>query len=256
MPTDRVTFMGAAGHELSARLELPEGGEPTACALFAHCFTCTKNIKAAVTLSRSLAAEGVAVLRFDFTGLGESEGDFADTNFSSNVADLIHAARYMEQELEAPSLLVGHSLGGAAVLHAAHSLPSVRAVATIGSPADPAHVLQHVECSREEIEETGQAEVLLAGRPFTIKSQFLEDLEETRMVGVVEGLGRALLILHSPIDETVSVENAARLYATARHPKSFVSLDDSDHLLSKERDSAYAGRVLAAWSSRYVQGGS
>ena len=138
MPTDRVTFLGAGGHELSARLELPEGNEPTACALFAHCFTCTKNIKAAVTLSRALAADGVAVLRFDFTGLGESEGDFADTNFSSNVADLVHAARYMEQELEAPSLLVGHSLGGAAVLHAAHSLPSVRAVATIGSPADRA----------------------------------------------------------------------------------------------------------------------
>ena len=252
MPTERLDFPGAEGHTLAARLEVPEDGEPRAYALFAHCFTCTKNLRAAVQTSRSLCDDGFAVLRFDFTGLGESEGDFADTNFSSNVADLVAAGRFMEQELGGARLLVGHSLGGAAVLHAAHSLNSVRAVATIGAPSDPAHVLSHMEASREEIRERGEAEISLGGRPFTIKEQFLEDLESSRMEPVVRDLDRALLILHSPRDEIVGMENAARLYKMAKHPKSYVSLDDADHLLMQERDSRYVARLLAAWVSRYL----
>ena len=252
MATERVEFPGAEGFRLSARLERPEGTPPKAHALFAHCFTCTKNLRAAVEISRALCAEGFAVLRFDFTGLGESEGDFADTNFSSNVADLSAAGRFMEAEWEGPRLLVGHSLGGVAVLHAAHELESVKAVATIGAPSDPGHVLAHMEASRDEIRARGEAEVSLGGRPFTIKEQFLEDLETARMEPIVAELGRALLILHSPIDEIVGIENAGRLYKMARHPKSFVSLDDADHLLMKETDSRYAARLLAAWVSRYL----
>jgi len=252
MPTERIEFPGSDGHRLAARLERPEDGTPRAHALFAHCFTCTKNLRAAVQMSRALSQEGFAVMRFDFTGLGESEGDFADTNFSSNVADLAAAGTFMEKELEGPRLLVGHSLGGAAVLHAAHGLESVRAVATIGAPADPAHVLSHMEASRDEIRQRGEAQVSLGGRPFTIKEQFLEDLESSRMDPVVKELDRALLILHSPRDEIVGVDNAAKLYTMAKHPKSYVSLDDADHLLMKERDSAYAARLLAAWVSRYL----
>jgi putative redox protein len=197
---------------------------------------------------------GIAVVRFDFTGLGESEGDFADTNFSSNVEDLVAVARHMEERLQAPQILIGHSLGGAAVLHAAGSLPSVRAVATIGAPADPAHVLQHVASSRPEIERTGMATVSIAGRPFNVKKQFLEDLESHRMTQAVGTLDRALLIFHSPVDEIVGIDNAAQLYEMARHPKSFVTLEDADHLLSDSADSTYVGQVLAAWAGRYVDG--
>jgi uncharacterized OsmC-like protein/fermentation-respiration switch protein FrsA (DUF1100 family) len=250
--TERLTFPGAEGHELSARLELPPDGRASACALFAHCFTCSKNMRAAVKLTRSLSSLGIAVLRFDFTGLGESEGDFADTNFSSNVDDLIAAASFMEREMGAPQILVGHSLGGAAVLHAAASLPSVRAVATIGAPADPSHVLHHVQASREEIRERGEAEVMIGGRPFRVKAQFLEDLEARSMSRAVEELDRALLIFHSPVDRIVGIENAAQLYAMARHPKSFISLDRADHLLTDPSDSEYVGAVLAAWARKYV----
>lgn len=252
MATERLEIPGTDGI-LDARLELPPDGKPAAYALFAHCFTCTKQIKAAVHLTRALGAERIAVVRFDFTGLGESEGDFADTNFSSNVADLLKVARYMEEKLEAPRILVGHSLGGAAVLHAAVELPSVKAVVTVGAPADPSHILEHVEEAREEIERTGQATVHFAGRPFTVKRQFLEDLEEQTMSGVMERLEAALLILHSPVDAVVGIENARRLYQQARHPKSFVSLDQADHLLSDPADSRYAGRLLATWAARYVE---
>ena len=252
MSTEIITFPGAGGDTLSARLELPPGGKSVATALFAHCFTCTKNIKAAVNISRALARERIAVLRFDFTGLGESEGDFADTNFSSNVADVVAAGRFLEGGLGAPAILVGHSLGGAAVLHAARELDSVEAVATIGAPADPGHVVTHMRDSVEEIEERGEAEVFLGGRPFLIKRQFLEDLSQVRMEEVVRSLGRALLLFHSPVDATVDVDNAARLYGLAKHPKSFVSLDTADHLLSDEEDSKYVGVVLAAWSRKYV----
>lgn len=252
MATERLEIPGTDGI-LDARLELPPDGKPAAYALFAHCFTCTKQIHAAVHLTRALGAERIAVVRFDFTGLGESEGDFADTNFSSNVADLLEVARYMEEKLEAPRILVGHSLGGAAVLHAAVELPSVKAVATVGAPADPSHVLRHVEEAREEIERAGQATVHIGGRPFTVKRQFLEDLEEQTMSGVMERLEAALLILHSPVDAVVGIENARRLYQQARHPKSFVSLDQADHLLSDPADSRYAGRLLATWAARYVE---
>lgn len=252
MATKRVTFQGSRGDELAARVDLPVHGQPQAWALFAHCFTCSKNLRAVVRFSRALNEDGIGVLRFDFTGLGESAGDFADTNFSSNVEDLLAAGRYMQREWAAPDLLVGHSLGGAAVLHAAHGLDSVKAVATMGAPADPVHVLQHVSESRAEIERMGHARVTIGGRPFTIRKQFLDDLEEAEMARVVGELDRALLILHSPTDGVVGVENAARLYEKARHPKSFVSLFRADHLLSDEEDARYAARVLAAWATRYL----
>ncbi len=252
MSTERITFEGATGHLLAAQLELPADARRRAYALFAHCFTCSKNLKAAVNITRALSEMGIGVLRFDFTGLGESEGDFADTNFTSNVDDLVAAARYIESELGAPQLLVGHSLGGAAVLHAATRLDSVRAVATIGAPAEPSHVLKHIGESREEIERLGEATVLFGGQPFRVKRQFLDDLGEQRMSEVVQNLGRALLILHSPIDQIVGIENAGTLYSLARHSKSFVSLDDADHLLMDVADSTYAGRVLSTWADRYL----
>ena len=253
MSTERVSFTGAQGDELAARVDLPVHGTPRAWVLFAHCFTCSKNLRAVVRFARELNQEGIGVLRFDFTGLGESEGDFADTNFTSNVQDLVAAARYMEEDWGAPDILVGHSLGGAAVLHAAHEVDSVKAVATIGAPAEPSHVLQHVAESKAEIEERGAAEVKIGGRPFKIRRQFLEDLRETRMKEVVGTLDRALLILHSPHDDVVGVDNAAQLYRAARHPKSFVSLHGADHLLMKEADARYAARILATWASRYVE---
>ncbi|MEM1270219.1 MAG: bifunctional alpha/beta hydrolase/OsmC family protein, partial [Bacteroidota bacterium] len=203
-------------------------------------------------ISRSLTEQGIAVLRFDFTGLGESEGDFADTNFSSNVADLVDAAEFLAEAYQAPRLLVGHSLGGAAVLRAAAELPDVRAVVTIGAPANPGHVRHLLSEGEEEIVANGEATVLLAGRPFRIKKQFLDDLEEASMKSVVSDLRRPLLIFHSPIDQTVGIENAAELYQSAHHPKSFVSLDQADHLLSKPADSMYIGAVLGAWAHRYV----
>ena len=253
MPTERVTFPTREGPTLGGRLELPTGRPPRAFALLAHCFTCTKNIRAAVTISRALAQQGIGVLRFDFTGLGESDGDFADTNFSSNVDDLVAAGRYLSEAHEAPSILIGHSLGGAAVLQAAHELPSVLAVATIGAPSDPGHVVDQLRGSLDEILSTGEAEVLLAGRPFRVKEQFVQDLYDAKVDDAVRTLKRALLIFHSPVDETVSVEHAARLYELAKHPKSFISLDDADHLVSRPADSEYIGAVLAAWARKYVE---
>lgn len=252
MATERITFPGSTGEALSARLELPVHGQPRAWALFAHCFTCSKNVKAAVNITRALSRLGVGVLRFDFTGLGESEGDFADTTFSSNVEDIVAAARFLAAEYESPALLIGHSLGGAAVLQATRSLPDIRAVATIGAPADPAHVRHLVSSAEDEIEEYGEAVVSISGRDFRIRKQFLDDLEAHPGPELVRSLGRALLILHSPIDEVVSIDNAASLYTQAKHPKSFVSLDDADHLLTKSDDSEYVAGVLAAWASRYL----
>lgn len=252
MPTIPTEFEGATGATLSARLEMPVDHRPIAFALFAHCFTCAKDLKAVVNVSRALTQARIAVLRFDFTGLGQSGGEFADTTFSSNVEDLVQAARFLEEQYEAPQLLVGHSLGGAAVLHAAHHLPSVRAVATIGAPCNPAHVLELLTESMDEIRESGEATVTLAGRPFRIKREFLDDLEGDRMDKAVDTLGRALLIMHSPVDQTVGIENAQHLYLKARHPKSFVSLDGADHLLSDAKDSRYAGGVIAAWAGRYL----
>jgi len=253
MQRERVKFPGADGQELVGRLEMP-AGTPDAYALFAHCFTCSKDLKAAGWISRTLVERGIAVLRFDFTGLGESGGDFADTNFSSNLQDLVAAGDWMRQEHEAPRILVGHSLGGAAVLAGARFFEEAVAVATIGAPSDTQHLGDMLLSKAPEIEDKGQADVRLAGREFTIKKQLLEDLEEQTMQECVAGLDKALLILHSPIDNQVGIDHARRIYLAAKHPKSFVSLDDADHLLTNQRDARYAGEVLAAWAGRYVGG--
>lgn len=249
---DKVSFEGATGARLDGRLELPEG-QPRAWALFAHCFTCSKDARAASRISRSLAAQGVAVLRFDFTGLGSSDGDFANTNFTSNVGDLVAAANHLRAHHAAPQLLVGHSLGGAAALVAAGEIPECQAVATIGAPCDPEHVSHLFTGSIEEIEATGEAEVEIGGRRFRIQRQFLEDIREQSMRERIRRLRRALLIFHSPVDEIVAVDNARRIYECALHPKSFVSLDDADHLLRRPADADYVATVLQAWATRYLE---
>lgn len=252
MISTKLAFPNQNGQSLAARLDLPVDQHPQAYALFAHCFTCSKNLKAIGNISRALTRERIAVLRFDFTGLGESEGDFAQTNFSSNVDDLVAAAQFLEKEYQAPSLVIGHSLGGAAILQASHQIPSALAVATINAPADPEHVTHLVESSREEIEEKGEARVTLAGRSFCIKDQFLKDLEKNNMEKTIRNLRKALLVCHAPRDTIVGIDNAATIYQLARHPKSFLSLDDADHLLSAETDSLYVGGVIAAWVRKYI----
>jgi len=252
MASRAVTFANARGEQLAATLDLPVNGQPRGYALFAHCFTCGKDLKALHHISRALTARCIAVLRFDFTGLGASEGEFAATTFSSNIDDLVAAARHLEAEYAAPQILVGHSLGGTAVLAAAHRLPSVRAVATIGAPSDAAHVISHFEEHRATIEQEGEAEVDLGGRPFRIRKALLDDLAEQRVHDAIHRLGRALLIFHSPVDRTVAIDHAARIYQAALHPKSFVSLDRADHLLSAAADAEYIGVVTAAWASKYV----
>jgi putative redox protein len=252
MNSERLTFENRDGHELAAVLELPVGAAPRAYAIFAHCFTCGKNIKAAVHISRALAAEGIATLRFDFTGLGESEGDFADTSFSSNVEDLVDAARFLENEYDAPSILVGHSFGGPAVVHAAPHIPSVAAVATIAAPCGPDHIAHLFEPVLPELEAKGAVPVNVAGRTFTIGKQFVDDLEMTKMQQIITGLGRPLLVMHAPGDTIVALENAERILDAARQPKSFISLDTADHLVSRPEDARYAGGVIAAWAARYL----
>jgi putative redox protein len=249
---EKLTFSGSQGATLAARLELPEG-EPSAYALFAHCFTCTKDIFAAGRIAETLAMRGIAVLRFDFTGLGASEGDFAHTNFTSNVEDLVKAADFLRDNYAAPKILIGHSLGGAAVLAAAQRVPEAAAVATIGAPADPAHVTHLLKEKQAEIEAKGEAEVQLAGRPFRIKKQFLDDIVTHNSAGKLGQLGKALLIFHAPLDKYVGIDNAGLIFQAAKHPKSFVSLDDADHLLTRRRDAVYVADVLAAWATRYVE---
>ena len=251
MQTSKVTFSNDGGLELAGLLDLPEG-RPRAFALFAHCFTCSKNLKAANNIARSLAASGFGVLRFDFTGLGQSEGEFADSTFSANVADLLAAVRFLDKEYEAPAVLVGHSLGGTAVLQAAPSIESARAVVTIGSPAEPAHVRHLFADAEAALEADGEAEVSLGGRPFRIRQAFVDDLERHDLPAAIGGLRKALLVMHAPLDDVVEIDNASTLFGAARHPKSFVSLDGADHLLSSDRDSAYAGHVVAAWAERYL----
>lgn len=253
--SERLTFEGSLGGQLAARLDLPST-PPKAYALFAHCFTCSKDIFAASRISSELAARGFAVLRFDFTGLGASEGEFANTNFSSNVADLIAAAAHLRTHFSAPEILIGHSLGGAAVLAAAHELPEVKAVATIGAPADAEHVVHNFGAHVDEIEAKGVAEVALAGRPFTIKKQFLDDLKEQTVRERLGALRKALLIFHAPRDGIVGIDNAGLIFTAAKHPKSFVSLDDADHLLSRRADAIYVADVLSAWASRYIGAGA
>ncbi len=248
----RLTIPNRHGLELSARIELPIGEQPKAFAMFAHCFTCGKNLLAQRNISLALTQQGMGVVRFDFTGLGESEGAFFDTNFSSNVHDLEDVAAWMSARGEAPQLLVGHSLGGAAVLAVARKLSSVKAVATIGAPSEPAHVKHLFSSVEDMIREEGEASVLIGGRPFTLKRHFLEDLESVDLAVEIRELGKALLVLHSPQDQVVSVSNARMIYEAARHPKSFLSLDGADHLLSEKQDSLYAGQMIGQWASRYL----
>ncbi len=247
----KLDFPGTDGLKIAGLLETPDVA-PRAFALFAHCFTCGKDVVAASHIARSLVARGYAVLRFDFTGLGSSDGDFANSSFSSNIADLIHAADYLREHYRAPALLIGHSLGGAAVLAAAHAVPEAVGVVTIGAPSDPRHVTKQFACDLEAIERDGSAQVTLAGRPFTIKKEFLDDLEHQHQQERVAHLNKALLIFHSPVDVTVSISEAEQIYRMAKHPKSFVSLDDADHLLTKARDSEYAAMTIAAWASRFI----
>ncbi len=249
--SEKVTFTGSQGARLSGRLDLP-AGRVRACALFAHCFTCSKDLPAATRISRALAARGFAVLRFDFTGLGASEGEFANTNFSSNVQDLVVAAGFLRERLAAPEVLIGHSLGGAAMLVAAHESPACRAGATIGAPADPAHVRRLLADDVATIRARGRAEVELAGRRFTIEEQFLDDLERQEHQELIGRLRLPLLILHAPTDQVVGIDNARLLFEAAKHPKSFVSLDDADHMLMRRQDAEYVSEVLSAWASRYL----
>jgi putative redox protein len=252
MRVQKLRFPGSQDYTLAARLDLPDDEPPLAYALFAHCFTCTKNLRAIGNISRALTDEGIAVLRFDFTGLGESEGDFADTNFSSNVEDLIAAARFMDSQFEAPKILIGHSLGGAAVIHATHLIKSCIAVATIAAPAALGYLGRLLLSTKTEVDRRGEAGVILGGRKFTIKKQFFDDLERNSMQKAIANLGRALLVFHSPDDSTVEIDNAHEIFASARHPKSFISLDQADHLLMEKRHSLYVGAVIALWARRYI----
>ena len=251
MPTERFQFTGVGGHQLAAALDLPER-EPSAYALFAHCFTCGKDVLAARRIAVALAAKGIAVLRFDFTGLGSSEGDFANSTFSSNVADLVRAADHLRNTRKAPAILIGHSLGGAAILAAAGQIPEAKAVVTIAAPSDPAHVTGLFKDRIEDIRKQGKVEVQLAGRPFNISREFLDDIAEHGLMAHVTNLHKALLVMHSPTDDTVGIDNATHIFVAAKHPKSFVSLAGADHLLSGRRDAAYVADVIAAWSERYL----
>jgi uncharacterized OsmC-like protein/alpha/beta superfamily hydrolase len=252
MRTKKVEFTNSEGLRLSARLELPADQQPLACAIFAHCFTCSKNLGAVRTISNALTSKGIAVLRFDFTGLGQSEGEFANSNFSTNVEDLIAAWNFMEENYEAPSILIGHSLGGAAVIHAGAQLEEVKAIVTIGAPSDPEHLSHLLEESIEEIEEKGEATVNIGGRPFKVKKQFLDDIRKKETKDILKDLRKALLVMHSPQDRIVAIENAATIYHAAFHPKSFITLDGADHLLSNKEDAFYAGEIIGSWVKRYI----
>ena len=251
MAPERFDFPNATGELLAARLERPTQ-EPTAYALFAHCFTCGKDSLAARRIAEALTARGIAVLRFDFTGLGSSEGDFANTHFSSNVADLVAAADHLRKKRRAPALLIGHSLGGAAVLAAAAAMPEVRGVVTIAAPSDPGHVAGLFRDRVETIRKQGDGEVEIGGRPFRIRREFLDDVAEQRLLERVRDLRKPLLVFHSPVDAVVGIENAGKIFAAAKHPKSFVSLADADHLLGRRSDAIYVANVLAAWAERYL----
>jgi putative redox protein len=252
VPHERFQFTGSEGLQLAAALDTPEG-EIHAYALFAHCFTCGKDVLAAKRIAVALAAKGIAVLRFDFTGLGSSEGDFANSTFSSNVADLVRAADHLRETRQAPAILIGHSLGGAAVLAAAGQIPDVKAIVTIAAPSDPAHVTNFFKDKIEDIRAHGKVEVSLAGRPFSIKREFLDDVAEHNLKAHIEKLHKALLVMHSPTDDTVSIDNATRIFVAAKHPKSFVSLSGADHLLTQKGDAAYVADIIAAWAARYLE---
>ena len=251
MPIEKISFQGHSGDTLAARLDMPKT-PVKAYALFAHCFTCSKDIAAARRIASRLSEMGIAVLRFDFTGLGHSGGEFANTSFSSNVEDLVAAADWLRQNREAPSLLIGHSLGGAAVLASASKVPESKAVVTLGAPFDPEHVVHNFGCKLDDIAEHGEAEVSLAGRLFKIKKQFVDDVLKVDNTANIAKLKKALLVMHAPHDATVGVENATQIFMAAKHPKSFVTLDDADHLISRADDAEYAADVIASWSKRYL----
>jgi putative redox protein len=251
MPIERFQFTGSEGHQLAAALDLPDGAI-RAYALFAHCFTCGKDVLAARRISAALAERGIAVLRFDFTGLGSSEGDFANATFSSNVADLVLAANHLRRRHKAPTILIGHSLGGAAILAAAGQIAEAKAVVTIAAPSDPAHVTHLFKDRIEDIKRDGKVEVSLAGRPFQIKREFLDDVAEQALTDRIKTLHKALMVMHSPTDDIVSIDNATQIFVAAKHPKSFVSLAGADHLLSRRQDSIYVADVIAAWAQRYI----
>ena len=252
MTTERITFPGHSGDTLSARLDLPDGPH-LATALFAHCFTCSKDIPAARRIAARLASMGIAVLRFDFTGLGHSKGEFANTTFSSNVGDLQAAAEYLTQRGMAPTMLIGHSLGGAAVLRAAGDMDGIKAVVTIGAPYDPEHVTHNFSDALADIETEGKAKVDLGGRPFTIGKAFVDDVKAQNLAPAIGSLKAALLVMHAPRDSVVGIENATNIFTAARHPKSFVTLDDADHLITESKDAEYAAEVITAWVGRYLK---
>ena len=251
MQSKNISFPNADGQALAGILDMPDG-DPRAYALFAHCFTCSKNLKAATNIARAMTGAGIAVLRFDFTGLGMSEGAFEETSFSSNIADLLAAVDWLKEEHRAPEILFGHSLGGTAVLQAASKIPSAVAIATIGSPADPEHVTHMLSGAKDALAEDGVAEVQLGGRPFRIRKEFVEDLAVHDLPATIASLRKALLVMHAPLDAIVEIDNASELFSAAKHPKSFVSLDKADHLLSRSEDSRYAGEMLAAWAKHYL----
>ncbi len=252
MNPKKLDFLNRKGFELSAHLYEPLDREPLFYALFAHCFTCSKKFSAIKKISTALSQLGVAVLSFDFTGLGRSEGEFEESTFSSNITDLLDAADFLDKNYKAPSMLVGHSLGGMAVLYAAADLEDVQAVVTLGAPAFPGHVKRLFEGKVEEIEKNGSAKVSIGGRPFRISRQFVEDLEQKPLSAFLSKLRKSILIMHSPQDEIVDIENAAAIYQAAFHPKSFISLDGASHLIADPTDSEYIGEVIASWSKRYV----
>ncbi len=252
MKSSKINFTNKHGEVLSGRLDLPADQHPHNFAIFAHCFTCSKDFSAVRNISKALASEGFGVLRFDFTGLGDSHGDFANTNFSSNVEDLQCAADFLAKEYKAPSLLVGHSLGGAAAIFAAAEIETIQAVATIGAPSNPVHVQKQLGEKLTAIQQEGEAVVTLAGRDFTFKRQFIDDLESCSCTEAAKKLNKALLIMHSPQDATVSIKNAEEIYHAAHHPKSFVTLDGSEHLLMDRKNAAYVGKVIAGWATRYI----
>lgn len=246
----KFIFKNKQGIELSGLLELPE--QPIAFALFAHCFTCGKDISSASRIARKLASQGIAVLRFDFTGLGNSDGDFANSNFSANLDDLRSAADYLRKHYQAPEFLIGHSLGGTAILAVSEDIPEAKAVVTIGAPAEPNHVLKQFSAHIDEINQHGCKQIELAGRSFSIKKQFIDDLNTYSVVERISKLRKPLLIFHSPIDTTVSIDQAKKIYTAAKHPKSFISLDKADHLLMNKQDSEYVADTIQAWAQRYL----
>jgi putative redox protein len=252
MKSEKIKFLNSAGQELSAKIELPKDKIVKGYALFAHCFTCNKNFTAVRNIGKALTSHGIGVLRFDFTGLGESEGEFENTNFSSNIEDLISASEYLKLNYEAPKIIIGHSLGGAAVVFAKRHIASIKAVVTIGAPSNPKHVSKLLSSSIDDINSKGVAEIIIGGRPFKIQKQFLDDINEKNMDSHLKELNSALLVMHSPQDTTVEIQNAAQIYQSAWHPKSFISLDGADHLLTNKNDSLYVGKIIAIWADRYI----